>query len=173
MEENQSKTGKYSLNYGLILGLISIVFGVMLYIQKLHYEMSIPVMIVSTLITIVIIFLGINAFKKANGGYLKLAEALKIAVGIALISAIISLLYQYLLVNFIEPDFMDKAMEVAKPGAFEKNPSLTEEKWEQGVAMQKKMAWIRYPVGLIISCVLGLIIGLITGLILKKAKPAY
>lgn len=173
MEENQPKIGKFSLNYGLLLGLISVVFGVMLYTQGMHYEMSTPVMIISTLLTLVVIILGTMAFKKANGGYLKLGEAIKLAVGIALVSTIVSLLYQYLLVNFIEPDFMDKAMEVAKPGAFEKNPSMTEEQWEQGVAMQKKMSWIRYPIMLIIGCLVGLIIGLMSGLILKKNKPSY
>ena len=68
---------------------------------------------------------------------------------------------------------MDKAMEIAKPKAFEQNPSLTEEQWEKGVEMQKNLAWMRYPIGLIISCVIGLVLGLITGLILKKEKPAY
>nr|WP_293301221.1 DUF4199 domain-containing protein [Allomuricauda sp.] len=173
MEEQQLKTGKFALNYGLLLGLVSVVFGVMLYTQKMHYEMSTPIMIVSVILTAVAIFMGVNAFKKANGGYLKIGEALKVAVGIALISAIISLLYQYVLTNFIEPDFIDKAMEIAKPKTFEQNPSLTEEQWEQGVTMRKKMNWISYPIGLIISCVIGLVLGLITGLILKKAKPAY
>ena len=37
MEEQQPKTGKFALNYGLLLGLVSIVFGVMLYTQKMHY----------------------------------------------------------------------------------------------------------------------------------------
>lgn len=173
MEGNQPKIGKFSLNYGLILGLISIVFGVMLYTQGLHYEMSTPVIVISTILTIVLIVLGTLAFKKANGGYLKLGEAVKLAVGIALVSTIISLLYQYVLVNFIEPDFMDKALEVAKPAAFEKNPSMTEEQWDQAASMQKKMSWLRYPIGLIISCLVGLIIGLISGLILKKDKAAY
>lgn len=173
MEENQPKIGKFSLNYGLILGLISVVFGVMLYTQGMHYEMNTSVIVISTILTIVVIVLGTLAYKKANGGYLKLGEAVKLAVGIALVSTILSLLYQYVLINFIEPDFMDKAIALAKPDAFEKNPSMTEEQWEQGVAMQKKMSWLRYPIGLIISCLLGLVIGLITGLILKKNKAAY
>ncbi|WP_422348330.1 DUF4199 domain-containing protein [Flagellimonas sp.] len=173
MEENQPKVGTFSRNYGIILGLASIVFGVMLYTQNLHYEMSTPVIVVSTIITAIIIFVGTMNFKKANGGYLKIVEALKLGVGIALVSAILSLIYQYLLINFIEPDFMDKAFEIAKSAAFEKNPRLTEEQWQQGVEMQKKLGWIRYPIGLIISCIIGLVLGLITGLILKKNKPAY
>ncbi|MEM7484836.1 MAG: DUF4199 domain-containing protein [Bacteroidota bacterium] len=173
MEENQPKTGKFSLNYGVLLGLVSIVFSVMLYTQNMHYEMSTPIIIVSIALTIIVIFIGVNAFKKANSGYLKIVDALKVGVGIALVSTILSLAYQYVLINFIEPDFMDKAMEIAKVKTFEDNPSLTEEQWEQGAAMQKKFAWMRYPIGLIISCVLGLVIGLVTGLILKKDKASY
>ena len=90
------------------------------------------------LLTAVMIFVGVNAFKKENGGYLKLNEALKIGTGIAVVSTIISLLYQYILTTFIEPDFFDKAFEIAKVTAFEDNPNLTQEQWDQGVEMQKK-----------------------------------
>ena len=173
MEEQQPKTGKFALNYGLLLGLIGVVFGVMLYTQKMHYETSTAVIVISIVILAAIIFLGVNAFKKANGGYLTISEALKVGVGIALVGAIISLIYQFVLTNFIEPDFMDKAMEIAKPKAFEQNPNMTEEQWDQAVEMQKGFAWIQYPVGLIMNSIFGLVIGLIVGLILKKSKPSY
>jgi hypothetical protein len=39
--------------------------------------------------------------------------------------------------------------------------------------MQKKLAWITYPVILIFNILIGLIVGWIGGLIMKKAKPAY
>ncbi|WP_127137782.1 DUF4199 domain-containing protein [Flagellimonas oceanensis] len=173
MEEQQPKTGKFALNYGLILGLISVVFGVMLYTQKMHYERNTGIIVISIVIMAAIIFVGVNAFKKANGGYLSISEALKVAVGIAVIGAVISLAYQFVLTNYIEPDFMDKAIEMAKPEAMAQNPNMTEEQWEQGVEMQKSFAWLQYPIGLIINCVLGLILGLVTGLILKKSKADY
>jgi len=173
MEEQQVKTGKFALNYGLLLGLVSLVFSIMLYTQNMHYEMSGAVIAVSVVLATVVIFLGINAFKKANGGFLSLSESLKIAVGIALIGAIIGLAYQYILTHFIEPDYMEKAMEIAKPKAFAQNPSLTEEQWAQGVEMQKNFAWVQYPIGLIINSIFGLIIGLVIGLILKRPKPTY
>jgi hypothetical protein len=145
----------------------------MLYTQKMHYEMNTAVMIISILLMVAGAFLAVNAFKKANGGYLTLGEALKVTVGMAVIATIISLAYQYVLTHFIEHDFMDKAMEIAKPKAMERNPNMTEEQWQQGIEMQKKLAWIQYPVGLIINSIIGLVIGLVVGLILKKAKPEY
>lgn len=173
MEEQQVKTGKFALNYGALLGIISVVFGVMLYTQKMHYETSTAVIVISILIMAAIVFLAVNAFKKANGGFLKISDALKVAVGLALVGTIISLLYQYVLTHFIEPDFMDKAMEIAKPKAMANNPNMTEEQWQQGVEMQKSFAWIQYPVVLIMNSVIGLVLGLITGLILKKSQPEY
>ena len=173
MEEQQPKTGKFALNYGLLLGVVFVVFGVMLYTQKMHYEMNTAVMVISVLLMVAGSFLAVSAFKKANGGYLTLGEALKVTVGMAVIATIVSLAYQYVLTHFIEPDFMDKAMELAKPKAMARNPNMTEEQWQQGVEMQKKMAWIQYPVGLIINSIIGLIIGLVVGLILKKSKPEY
>ncbi|MHA7864632.1 DUF4199 domain-containing protein [Flagellimonas marinaquae] len=173
MEEQQAKTGKFALNYGLLSGLVAVVFGVMLYTQKMHYETSTPIIIISIVILAAIVFFAINAYKKANGGYLTITEALKVGVGVALVSAIISLIYQFVLTNVIEPDFMDKVMEIAKPKAMAQNPNMTEEQWEQGVEMQKSFAWIQYPVLLIMNAVLGLILGLISGLILKKSQPEY
>ncbi|SDQ66313.1 DUF4199 domain-containing protein [Flagellimonas zhangzhouensis] len=173
MEEQQVKTGKFALNYGVLLGVISVVFGVMLYTQKMHYETSTAVIVISIVIMAAITFFAVNAFKKANGGFLKISDALKVAVGLALVGTIISLLYQYVLTHFIEPDFMDKAMEIAKPKAMANNPNMTEEQWQQGVEMQKGFAWIQYPVVLIMNSVIGLILGLITGLILKKSQPEY
>jgi len=173
MEQQQPKTGKFALNYGLLLGIISVVFAVMLYTQKMHYETSTAVIVISIVILAAITFVAVNAFKKANDGYLTITEALKVAVGVALIGAIITLIYQFVLTNFIEPDFMDKAMELAKPKAMEQNPNMTEEQWEQGVEMQKSFAWVQYPVILIMNCIIGLVLGLITGLILKKSKAEY
>ena len=67
MEEQQAKTGKFALNYGLLSGLISVVFGVMLYTQKMHYETSTAVIVISIVILAAIVFFAVNAFKKANG----------------------------------------------------------------------------------------------------------
>lgn len=172
MEEIEVKPKKIILNYGLLLGLVSVVFGIMLYTQKLHYEQSAMIISISLILTAAFIFLGVNAFKKSNEGYLKVGEALKIGVGIALVATIISLLYQYILITYIEPDFMDKAMEIAEVKAFKDNPSMTQEQWNTGMEMQKKFAWLSYPIGLIFSCITGLVFGLISGLIMKKANTS-
>ncbi len=173
MEENQPKIGKFCWTYGLLLGVAGIVFSVMLYSMDMHYEQGWEIRIIGTLLMIAAIVLGTIQFKKANSGYLTIANALKLGAGIALVGGILSIVYYALLTNVIEPDFMDKVMEIAKVKTFEENPNLTEEQWNQGVEMQKSFAWIAYPAIIIINVGIGLVIGLVTGLIMKKQKPSY
>ena len=173
MEENQPKPGKFALKFGLILGLVSIVFNVMLMSQGLHYEQTLPIQVIGIVILAVVALLGISQYRKANGGYLKLGDALKLGTGIAVVAGVVGLIYFFVMSNVIEPDYMDKVFEIGKQKALVDNPELTEEQIDQGIEMQKKFAWISYPVILIIQAVLGLIIGLIGGLIFKKDKPAY
>lgn len=173
MEENQPKTGKFALNYGLLVGGAGIVFGIMLYMIDMHYERGIAVQGTQIAILAAGIVLGVVQFKKANLGFLTISEALKVGAGVALIAGIIGLLYFYVFSNFIEPDYMANMTEIGKQEALADNPKLTEEQIDQGIEMQKKFAWLTYPFILLFNIIIGLVIGLITGLILKKQKPAY
>lgn len=173
MEENQPKTGKFALTYGLLVGGVGIVFGIMLFTMDLHYERGWGVQGTQIAILAAGIILGIYQFRKANFGFLNISQALKVGAGVALIAAILGLIYFFILSNFIEPEYMDKMYEIGKQQAMENNPKLTEEQIDQGIEMQKSMSWIFYPIGLLINIIIGLVVGLIAGLILKKQKPAY
>ncbi|MFS4492167.1 DUF4199 domain-containing protein [Maribacter sp. 2308TA10-17] len=171
MEENQPKIGKFSWTYGLLLGGVSVIFSLMLYSMDLHYEQGWDIRSIGIALTIAAIVFGMIQFKKANGGYLTIVQGLKLGAGIALISGILGLIWYALLSNVIEPDFFDKSMEIAKVKVLEENPKMTDEQWNQGVEMQKKFAWMAYPIILIINIITGLVIGLIASLFLKKQNP--
>ncbi len=173
MEENTPKTGKYALNFGLILGAAGLIFGLMLYSMDMHYDRSWPIQVVNYVLMAAVIIIAIAQFKKANTNFLKIGEALKIGAGVALIAGIIGLIYFFVLSNIIEPDYMDKMYELGKVEAMEKNPNLTEAQINQGIEMQKNFAWVFYPIGLIVNIIIGLVFGLIGGLIMQKQKPAY
>jgi hypothetical protein len=172
MEENQPKIGKFSLNYGLILGLISVVYGVMLYSMEAHTTQDTSTQVISIVLMIAITLWGIYNFKKANNGYLTIGEALKLGAGIALVGGIIGVIYLLVLSNVLDPDFAAKATEnrLAESAA---NGDLTPQQLAQQREMGIKYFWIGYPFILIINIIIGLVIGLIGGLIFKKQKPAY
>ncbi|MFX0556731.1 DUF4199 domain-containing protein [Maribacter sp. CXY002] len=173
MEENKPKTGKFALNFGTITGIVGVVFAIMLFVMDMHYEQGAGVQITQTVILALGIVIGIMQYKKANEGLLDISDALKVGAGVALIAGIIGLLWFFTLSNVLEPEYMDKMYEIGKVKAMEQNPNLTAEQIDQGIEMQKKFAWISYPVILIINVVIGLVVGLIAGLAMKKQEAAY
>ncbi len=172
MEENQPKTGKFSLNYGLILGLVLVVFSVMLYTMDAHTSRDPANQVISIVIMVGIISWGIFNFRKANSGYLSLSQALKLGAGIALISGIIAIIYTAFLSNVLDPEFAVKVAEIQK-AADEAAGELTTQQIQQRYNGTIDFFWISYPFILIFNILLGLVIGLLAGLVLKKQKPSY
>ena len=174
MEENKLKTRKYALKFGAIAGIISLIFSLMLFFQEMHYEQNAVVTIIGISILFAVIAFGINQYKKDNDGYLKLGNAVKLGVGVALIAGLIGLVYYALLSNdILEPGFTEKAVAIAKEKTFAENPKITQEQWDQGMEMQNKLKFLAYPILLILNAIIGLVAGLVFGLIMKKDSPAY
>jgi hypothetical protein len=172
MEDNQPKTGKFSLNYGLILGAIGVVFGIMLYSMDAHTSQDPSNTAISIVIMVVVIIWGIFSYRKANNGFLTLGEALKLGAGIALVSGIITVIYTLFMVNVLDTEFAIKIAEGQK-AANEAAGALSDAQIQQQYDGTINFFWITYPFILIFNIIAGLIIGLIGGLILKKAKPDY
>ena len=168
METNPATTGKISLKFGLILGAIGVVFGLMLYSMDAHTTQSPGMQILNIVISLSVIVWAIISFKKANGGQLSVGQAVKIGAGTALIGAIISVLYTLLLSNVIDPDFTTKVMENRMAQAVAEG-NIEASQVPQSIEMGKKFFWVGYPVILIISIVFGLVVGLIGGLIFKSS----
>ncbi|SEK41820.1 Protein of unknown function [Maribacter orientalis] len=175
MEENLPKTGKFARNYGIILGLLTVVFAIMLYIAGLQYEQSIALFAVNLSIMIGVIMFGIYKFREANGNILTISEAIKVGIGISLIGAIIGIVYQMIFINLIEPDFMANMMEAQKMEMITQNPNMSQEEIDKAVSMMEKFSgpFLSAAIGLIGGLFLGLIISFIGGLILKKEEAAY
>ena len=171
MENQTTSTKQIALTYGLILGFVSIAFAVVLYAMGKHLDGGSLNTIGSLVITIGIIVFGLRTFKIGNGGFLSLSEALKTGLAIVLIGTIISLLYTYVFMTYIEPDFMSQMMELQQQKALEANPNLTDEQLEAMETITKKFSspMIIMAVGLVWSLFIGFVISLIAGLIMKKA----
>ncbi|MFS4468055.1 DUF4199 domain-containing protein [Maribacter sp. 2210JD10-5] len=171
MEENQPKTGKFALNYGLLLGGISIVFAFMLYTADMHYQGGIAVMLISIVLMLAAIILALIQFKKTNRGFMSFGQALKIGVGVCLIGGIIGITFNQLMANVIDPDMMTKAMEYQKNQLME-TTTMTTEQIDAQMEMGQKFSTPSMQVifGLIFSLLLGFILTLVPALILKKPE---
>jgi len=170
MENQKLQARKFIINYGLILGVISILIAVVMYVTNMYIEKSWIAGTLSFIAMTVIIVYGINEYKKSNGGYLLLGQALKIGVGIALIAGIIGAIYQFVFMNYIEPDFMEKMMQMQFDQMIEANPDMSKEQIDMSMEMGRKFSspLITTAIAIVSSLFFGLIISLIAGLVMKK-----
>jgi ABC-type antimicrobial peptide transport system permease subunit len=113
------------------------------------------------------------SFKKQNEGFLSLSEALKIGIGVSLVSALIGIVYTQILVNFLDPDTMKKSLELSMDTMRAENPEMPQEALDTARSMQEKMSspLIFSAVQIIFALFFGFIISLIGGLIVKKSRP--
>lgn len=173
MDNTSIKTTPYALRYGLIYGIILVVFAIMLYTMDMHYQNSTPSTVVNILIGVGGILWGMLAYKKDNGGFISLSQSLKVGVAIALVGSLVGIIYGVVLTEFIDPTTMDKALEFQKQQMLSQNPEMSVEQANQFVDMQKKFSspLIRSAFGLLFGIFFGFIVALISGLVIKKNRP--
>lgn len=172
MEKQKTSSKQIMINYGLLLGLVSILISVANYAFGNIYKPHWIVTVIGFIIPVVFIVMGIKKVKEQNNGYLKLGEAIKTALGIVLISAILFLIYFILFTNFIEPEFYARSLEFKKQIMLDTYPNMSDEQLENAMKMQEKFSNNMTTSAFIIifNLVYGLIVGLIGGLIMKKSE---
>lgn len=174
MEQEKVSSKKIIINYGVILGVVSVLLSVVMYVTGMYTDPHWSIGILGFLIMIAAIVYGIKAYKKANAGFLSLSDALKIGIGIALISGIIGVIWTFTLTTVIEPTYNAQMLEVQREKLLE-NPDMTEAMVEQTMAFTEKMTapYIQVAFSIIGSLFFGFIISLFAGLIMKKKQELY
>jgi hypothetical protein len=175
METEKGSVKKVAMQYGLILGLVSVLLSVIVYALGQTYEQPWWQSLLSFVIMLSCIIYALKAFKESNGGFLSLGEALKVGLATALIAGIIGVLFNMLFVTVIEPDFAANIVEKASSDMVEQNPNMTEDQMEMAISITEKMVSpvVMAAMGIILSLFFGFIISLISGLIMKVEKPAH
>lgn len=169
METQKPTLKKFGMNYGLLLGVLMILIGVVSYVTGLAIEGKTWPNIIYYIAFPVVIFYAISQFKKQNAGLLTLGEAIKMGLLIAIVSAIVYAIYGLIFNYIIDPDFMGQMMEVTREKMLE-NPNLTEEMVDQQMEWVEKFMnpVLGTAVWIALSAFFGLLYSLIAGLVMKK-----
>ena len=173
MEESRVSIRQYILNYGSLLGIVSIIFSLMLFFLDMHYKNDSTAGIVSLIIMVGVLLYSFISFKNQNQGFISLSECLKTGLGVSLVSALMGIIYTQILVNFLDPDTMQKALDLTIDTLRAENPEIPQEALDTTRSIQEKMSspLIFSAVQIIFALFFGFIISLIGGLIVKKSRP--
>ena len=169
MEELNSK--QFIINYGLITGIVLISFSLMLFFLEAHYEQNAFVQITNTVISFAGITLGCLAYKKANDNKIDASSVRKIGTGISLVIAVASVFYTYFLTNVMEPDFMDKILEISYNQTMVDYPErLNGMDLNTFIENSKPFTFLTYPMILIFTLLFGFLYSVVLALFIKTKK---
>jgi len=168
-----------ALKTGLILGVVSIVMFILMYvadIKPVGIMMPIVIMLISLAISIIIIVVFLKKFKTSLGGFISFRDAFLFSFIAFAVSAIIYQLFAYLFILVVDPEYYKNIMEAQKlwmenylagkmpdDKIAESLDKIDEEAAKMGSVSQVLK-------GTLSSIIVGAIISLIVGAIMKK-KP--
>uniref|UniRef100_UPI002610AB13 DUF4199 domain-containing protein n=1 Tax=uncultured Lutibacter sp. TaxID=437739 RepID=UPI002610AB13 len=87
--ENQTSSKNTILNYGLYLGIISVLVSLVVYAMGNHVKPHWSVSVINIVIMLTMIVMGMNKFKSDNNGFMSWGQAVKIGVGLTVVSTVI------------------------------------------------------------------------------------
>ena len=167
MEENKTNVWKSSLNWGLIVGIILIIYSVIMFFLGLNLEkwgvwVSYLIMIGG------IIYSTINYRDKELGGFISYGQALGFGTLVIFFAGIILSAYSYIEMTIIDTDIPGKILEMAEEALIEQG--MPDEQIEVAVEWQKKLMkpGVMVAMGIVGSAFMGFIFSLITSIFLKK-----
>ena len=166
-----------ALRNGILLGLASVAFTVLLYVTDFLYTdntlLAIITWLINIAISIVFIVIAVEQYKKANEGFLSIGEAIKVGVLVAVIAGVIGAIYQVIYATIIDPDYYDKVVEVAmkKMSAMANFNEEQLEEFQDKMYANKPSIASSFSTSIVFSAIGGLIISAIVGAVKKKEQP--
>ena len=164
-------TTSVGVRFGLLTGLVSIIFSFILFIT--HADQS-PVRWLGLAILVGAMVLAHNAYKKAHNGFMNYSEGLGIGAIMGGVSGVLSTIFNFLYMKFIDPEYMSRIMETTRTKMEEKG-GMTDEQIDQAVSMVQKFSSGGWMVvfGVVGSVLFGFLIALVISAITKNSKPEF
>ena len=173
METNATPvtTTSVGLRYGMLTGLVSILFSFGLNIM--HQESS-PARYISFAIMIGGIVLAMNAFKQQNQGFMSYGQGIGIGTVLSAVTGLMSGIFAYVYMTFVDPEMMVRITEKMRTD-MEARGGMTDEQIDQAITMSGK--FMNGPFMLVFallgSILIGVLLSLVISAIIKNAQPEF
>jgi hypothetical protein len=168
MEEKNSGLLKNAITFGVIIGLVLVVYSVILYIADLTFNKSLGYL--QYVFLIIGIFVAVKTYRdKVLGGYISYGKALGFSVLTVVFVGIITISFNYILLRFIDPGLVDKSMAVLQE-RLENSRFVSGDQIDMMLERSRKnmTALWTLPLGLLFFTFVGFLISLVTSAIVKK-----
>lgn len=170
MEKQQKTISNQALNFGIVTGLVMIVFTVILYLFNATAE---PYAGYGNYIILLIgIILATKIYRdKEAGGYLRYGQGVGLGTLLALFASILAGIFSYLLYAYIDPSAIEPMLDAARDQMYQRG--LEGRELDQAMSMTEKFTsphWIAIS-SIFYTTIVGLILSLIVTIFLKREQP--
>jgi hypothetical protein len=172
MENKSNSLFKSSMNYGLITGLVIIIYSLLLYFIGMNLNQTMGYLTI--VILALCIYLCSKQYRdKINGGTITFGQAFSLGILIGTFAAVLLSFFTFLELTFIDPTIVDKQLEMMQEKLLARG--LNEDQIEQAVAMSKK--WMTpgkmFIMSIISFAFYSALISLLSSALLKKNKNPF
>jgi len=168
-------TTSVGLRYGLLVAVSGLLVDFLIRIVGFNFmTFGIASFLGGITVSIVWIVLAHAAFKRANGNLMTFGQGLTIALVMMLMTGIVSSLFNYLYVHYIDPEFVER-MKAGMTEFMERN-NVPDEQIEKSTA---RLDGMNVSVGKALlgglgnGIGLGLVLGLIVSAFTKRNPPEF
>ena len=165
MVETTISAKKHIFTYGLLIGAIWIIYGILRNATGYGSTANLAFSAFELVLHITIISYSIYKYKAKNNGFLTLLQAIKIGLGIAIISALIVIIWDIIFISVIKPEVLQKVMKTSNTETAEQ--VLSEKKLLFNYFLKRSSS------NLIYHLTFGLIISMLSGAIMQKNPDPF
>lgn len=153
--------------WGLIGGMVSIIVGILAYLLNLQDSKMIQYLSVLIMLACVV-FSHFEFRDKLNNGRATFGELFRVGFLVSLVIALISMIWFYIFVNFIDTDLVFRTLNKAEADMVARELSAAEV--EKAMEITKKFVTPIYMtlIGFFYTAILGLIVTLVSALVVKN-----
>ena len=157
--------------YGLIAGMLLIIYGLILQFTELYTSQAmgfIPVVLLAA-----VIVLAYRDYKGLNAGFMSYGQGLGIGAMIGLLAGVMSGLFTYAYIKFVDDTMMTRMAEIQQQAMEEKG--MSEEQIQQAVKMAERfsspeMILLFTPLW---NLFVGFILALIIAAAMRNPRPEF
>ncbi len=167
--EEKVTISQTAMKYGLITGLVMVIYNLALYVTGLFTNDKLGWAIY--IIIAVMVFLAHKAFKEGGDGFMSIGQGLGIGMLLILIGGIISSVFSYAYIKFVDDTIIEQIVEATRVKMEEKG--LDDDQIEQAMSVTENFLTPEMMVlfGILGLLFIGFIITLIVSLFTKKNNP--
>jgi hypothetical protein len=114
MEEIRPNFWKSALYWGVISGVVSIILSVLMYVigfTPSSFGRIGLAILMSLIILVVVLVIALKSYRNSLGGSMTYGQAFKFGFFVILFGSVISSIYYFLFLKFIDPEYLKNVME--------------------------------------------------------------